>query len=87
MGQGLDSLFKKALVESEKLTKNDESVIWAGMLGGNTTFGRLVTGQKFVFPGSESSVHTKLKSGWYRDTDGHRWKTGAKTAVIGITTP
>lgn len=47
-------------------------------------FSMLAAGETFRFPGTQI-VHIKLSGPWYRDgSSGHRFKTGAATAVVPV---
>lgn len=60
---------------------------WADWLfPGATTFRELAVGERFHFPGYPKDVCVKTSgAGWYRDSNGQRFKTGVRSAVYRVT--
>jgi hypothetical protein len=57
------------------------------LLRPSARFSSLATGETFRFPGTQV-VHIKLSGPWYRDgASGHRFKTGAGTAIVPVGGP
>ena len=67
------------------LDATEQAFIWATVVGGPNAvpFGSLAKGESFSFPKSDL-VHVKTGIGRYRDSNGRRWQTGNKVAVIPV---